>query len=73
MGYGSRDLQRIQYRICLDCKEAESGRYRRCLICRRRRAKARPDLADYLRRRRAENKAHRAAGRGNWPDIHGAI
>lgn len=37
MGYGKRDLARIEFSICLDCKEEDAGDFRRCLKCRVRR------------------------------------
>lgn len=42
MGYGQRDRARIKHRICLDCKEADAGRYRRCVKCRAKASKAKP-------------------------------
>jgi hypothetical protein len=68
MGYGARDLKRIAMGICLECKEADARPYRRCLRCRRKKAKAKPKPPNYHRQR----KADREAMRGYWPDIHGA-
>jgi hypothetical protein len=75
MAYTARTLLRIKLGVCLDCEEASSGCYRRCLRCRRKRAKTKPkaQLPSYWERRRAERAADRAAGRGYWPEIYGEV
>ena len=63
MSYGTRDLARIKLRICLDCKEADAGNYRRCLPCRVRRVpprKKRPGRPPAC----VTLKARREAGKG---------
>lgn len=34
MGYGVRDLACIKNQICIACKDADAGKYRRCHPCR---------------------------------------
>lgn len=72
MAYTARDLIRIKLGICLECGEASVGRYRKCLRCRRGRARGKQSPR-YFKRRRGERETDRAAGRGYWPDIHGEV
>lgn len=42
MGYGVRDLACMKNRICVSCKKADAGKYRRCILCRAKLAARKP-------------------------------